>query len=94
MSSKNKRKISRRKFLEGTGVALVAAAEAPSLAADDKASPSGPRTPIRVTVNGATHRIEVEDRWTLVELLRDRHGQHAPEKGRPATSGRLIRGSE
>ena len=71
MSSKNKRKISRRKFLEGTGVALVAAAEAPSLAADDKASPSGPRTPIRVTVNGATHRIEVEDRWTLVELLRD-----------------------
>jgi aerobic-type carbon monoxide dehydrogenase small subunit (CoxS/CutS family) len=29
------------------------------------------RTAIRLTVNGVRHRIDVEDRWTLVELLRD-----------------------
>jgi aerobic-type carbon monoxide dehydrogenase small subunit (CoxS/CutS family) len=29
------------------------------------------RTAIRLNVNGVSHRIEVEDRWTLVELLRD-----------------------
>jgi aerobic-type carbon monoxide dehydrogenase small subunit (CoxS/CutS family) len=33
-----------------------------------------PRTTIRVTVNGTLHRVEVEDRWTLVELLRDHLG--------------------
>ena len=33
-----------------------------------------PRTPIQVTVNGTTHHLEVEDRWTLVELLRDHLG--------------------
>jgi aerobic-type carbon monoxide dehydrogenase small subunit (CoxS/CutS family) len=30
-----------------------------------------PRTTIRVTVNGTLRRIDVEDRWTLAELLRD-----------------------
>jgi aerobic-type carbon monoxide dehydrogenase small subunit (CoxS/CutS family) len=29
------------------------------------------RTAISLTVNGVRHRIDVEDRWTLVELLRD-----------------------
>jgi aerobic-type carbon monoxide dehydrogenase small subunit (CoxS/CutS family) len=31
-----------------------------------------PRTTIRVLVNGVSHRVDVEDRWTLAELLRDR----------------------
>jgi aerobic-type carbon monoxide dehydrogenase small subunit (CoxS/CutS family) len=69
--SRNKRRISRRKFLEGTGAALVVAAEAPSLAGQEKAAPPGPHTSIRITVNGKTHRLPVEDRWTLVEVLRD-----------------------
>src|SRR5262249_3654506 len=30
-----------------------------------------PTTAIRLTVNGVSHSVEVEDRWTLVELLRD-----------------------
>jgi CO/xanthine dehydrogenase Mo-binding subunit/aerobic-type carbon monoxide dehydrogenase small subunit (CoxS/CutS family) len=30
-----------------------------------------PRTTVRLTVNGALHRVEVEDRWTLAEVLRD-----------------------
>jgi CO/xanthine dehydrogenase Mo-binding subunit/aerobic-type carbon monoxide dehydrogenase small subunit (CoxS/CutS family) len=30
-----------------------------------------PRTTVRLTVNGTLHRVEVEDRWTLAEVLRD-----------------------
>ncbi|MCH2670515.1 MAG: (2Fe-2S)-binding protein [Gammaproteobacteria bacterium] len=30
-----------------------------------------PKTTITITVNGSLHQIEVEDRWTLIELLRD-----------------------
>ena len=72
--------VSRREFIEGTGAALVAVTavstleaqvvRAPAISVD----PSVPRTMIRVTVNGVAHRLEVEDRWTLVELLRDRLG--------------------
>jgi aerobic-type carbon monoxide dehydrogenase small subunit (CoxS/CutS family) len=71
--------ISRRRFLEGTGAALAAATAAPALAAQSPAAPAassaqGKRTRIRLTVNGVAHRIEVEDRWTLVEVLRDHVG--------------------
>jgi xanthine dehydrogenase YagT iron-sulfur-binding subunit len=78
MSRKRKRGISRRTFLEGTGAALAVATAAPALSAQTAAPAAAragvPRTRIRVTVNGTTHRVEVEDRWTLVELLRDRLG--------------------
>ncbi|MEO8678820.1 MAG: (2Fe-2S)-binding protein [Vicinamibacterales bacterium] len=71
--------VTRREFIEGTTAALVAVtavsaldAQAPAVPAPAiSASPSVPRTTIRVTVNGVAHRLEVEDRWTLVELLRD-----------------------
>src|SRR5947207_7527334 len=74
--SKAKRKISRRKFLENTGAALAVATAAPALEAqrstvNTPADPAVPRTMIRMTLNGLERRIEVEDRWTLVELLRD-----------------------
>ena len=70
---------SRRTFLRGTSgalaVATVSPAHAASVAAETEAVPAAvPRTPIQVDVNGRTHRIEVEDRWTLVELLRDHLG--------------------
>ena len=74
---------SRREFIEQSGAALVAATAAPALHAQDKAQqasgniapdPGVPRSTIRVTLNGTAHRIEVEDRWTLVELLRDHLG--------------------
>jgi xanthine dehydrogenase YagT iron-sulfur-binding subunit len=35
---------------------------------------SAPRTRIRLTVNGAERPLEVEDRWTLAETLRDHLG--------------------
>lgn len=75
--------VSRRVFLEGTGAALVVAAT-PTLGAAQSANgdvvpsaraaqqaPAAPRTQIRLTVNGAERTIEVEDRWTLNEVLRD-----------------------
>jgi aerobic-type carbon monoxide dehydrogenase small subunit (CoxS/CutS family) len=73
--SRNRKKISRRKFLKGTGTVIAVATAAPALEAQ-RASVSAPgdgvpRTTIRVVVNGAERRVEVEDRWTLVELLRD-----------------------
>ena len=78
MGRKQKHAISRRRFLEGTGAALAAATAAPALAAQRPASSDSAqgrtRTRIRLTVNGVAERIEVEDRWTLVEALRDHVG--------------------
>ena len=48
--------------LEGAGLTPAAA---------DAALTAPSRTAIRLHVNGVSHRLEVEDRWTLVELLRD-----------------------
>jgi aerobic-type carbon monoxide dehydrogenase small subunit (CoxS/CutS family) len=73
-----KRGVSRRGFLEGTGAALAAAAAAPPLAAQAppaaRAAATSPRTRLQITVNGVSRRVEVEDRWTLVEVLRDHVG--------------------
>jgi aerobic-type carbon monoxide dehydrogenase small subunit (CoxS/CutS family) len=79
--TRSEHELSRRAFLEGTGAAIVAAtaltleldaqapaAPEPSISAD----PQVPRTTIRWTINGVAQRVEVEDRWTLAELLRDR----------------------
>jgi putative selenate reductase molybdopterin-binding subunit len=68
--TRSKGRISRRKFLEGSSLALVAAAETPSLQAQ-QTIPSGPHSTIRLTLNGTPQRLDVEDRWTLVEVLRD-----------------------
>ena len=85
--SKSKKPISRREFIEGTGAALVAATTVPAAlrAQDAKKTPAagaGSATSrssirlanIRLTVNGAPHTLEVDDRWTLVEVLRDHLG--------------------
>ena len=76
--SKPKKKISRRKFLKGTGAALAVAKTAAKLEAQAPASAATtdavPRSMIRFILNGTERRIEVEDRWTLVELLRDHLG--------------------
>jgi xanthine dehydrogenase YagT iron-sulfur-binding subunit len=75
------KKISRRKFVEGTSAGIVAVAAIPAAQAQQEkaqqkaplaTTQSGvPRTTIKLSVNGIDHRIEAEDRWTLVELLRD-----------------------
>lgn len=71
--------LSRRRFLENTGTALVAAAAVrvpepparPAPPAPPQAPLTGPTTTIRFTVNGSDRQLEVEDRWTLNEVLRD-----------------------
>ncbi|HTA43636.1 MAG TPA: molybdopterin-dependent oxidoreductase [Bryobacteraceae bacterium] len=63
--------ISRRRFIEGTGAALVTATSQSALAAKSDANGGSPRSTIHLTINGNTQSIEVEDRWTLVEVLRD-----------------------
>src|ERR1051326_2210612 len=72
------RTLSRRKFLQGTGAALaVATAASKTEAQEPDPAPTTenvPRTRIRFTLNGAERRLEVEDHWTLVELLRDHLG--------------------
>ncbi len=73
--------LTRRGFLEGTGAALVVAgvpklgvAEIPPATVVEQEVAAVPKTAIRVTVNGTRQRVEVEDRWTLNELLRDHLG--------------------
>jgi aerobic-type carbon monoxide dehydrogenase small subunit (CoxS/CutS family) len=62
-------KISRRRFVGSTGAGLAAAATVP-LRGQDKSAPSG-RTNIKFTINGVERSLEIEDRWTLIEVLRD-----------------------
>ena len=67
-------KISRRLFVEGTGAGLVAATvplSAQQTATAPAAPATAPKTAIKLTVNGQARSIDVEDRWTLVEVLRD-----------------------
>lgn len=74
---KAKGRISRRTFIEGTGVAVVAASAAPALQAQStniEPAPGVPHTTIRVTVNGKLQRMDVEDRWSIAEMLRDHLG--------------------
>jgi len=67
--------VSRREFLGTAGAALVVATAAPgTVAAQERreaGAPVRPKTQIRLTVNGGSKRIEVDDHWTLAELLRD-----------------------
>ena len=73
-STLNPKQQSRRDFLEGTGTAVVAGAGISALGlpnAQAQTPTTGSRTAINVTVNGTPHSVDVDDRWTLAELLRD-----------------------
>jgi aerobic-type carbon monoxide dehydrogenase small subunit (CoxS/CutS family) len=71
--------LSRRAFLQTTGASLAAASiAAPVLTLTGCADVGagnlpepGPQSPIRVVVNGTEHRLEVQDRATVLEMLRD-----------------------
>jgi aerobic-type carbon monoxide dehydrogenase small subunit (CoxS/CutS family) len=81
--SKRKSDISRRQFLEGTGAVIAVATAGPVLKAElssahppvaESVASGVPSTSIRLMVNGTELRLDVEDRWTLAELLRDHIG--------------------
>ncbi|HSH75609.1 MAG TPA: (2Fe-2S)-binding protein [Longimicrobiales bacterium] len=70
--------VSRREFLGSTGAVLVVAGAQPAGSSEARAEEAveqqaraAPRTSVSITVNGLEHSVEVEDRWTLNELLRD-----------------------
>ena len=70
-------KLSRRTFLATSGASLVASTALTPVGLDGTAplepvAPDVPRTAVRLHVNGRPIEVEVEDRWTLAELLRDR----------------------
>lgn len=69
---------SRRTFLKGAGAGAVGAVTWPTRPAEavveplpSARPPEVPRTRIRVTLNGEVQDLDVEDRATLAELLRD-----------------------
>ena len=69
--------ITRRSFLGRSGAGIAAAATVPALTvgpqrkADAQEREPVPQTRITLSVNGETRALTVEDRWTLVEVLRD-----------------------
>jgi aerobic-type carbon monoxide dehydrogenase small subunit (CoxS/CutS family) len=71
-------RLSRRLFLHlvGWGVALASIVNrirpAWARSSQPAASPAAPSSTLRLTVNGTERELEVEDRWTLVEVLRDK----------------------
>ena len=70
----NSKEQSRRDFLEGSGAAAVAGAGISAFGiprANAQSSTTVARTVINVAVNGTQHSLEVEDRWTLADMLRD-----------------------
>jgi aerobic-type carbon monoxide dehydrogenase small subunit (CoxS/CutS family) len=79
-------KLSRRQFVEGTSASVITVgAAAGALAVDtpevqaaelaalgnNLAPAPASRTRVKFTLNGTEQSVEVEDHWTLVELLRD-----------------------
>ncbi len=72
---------SRRKFLKGVGGAAAAAVAFPKLGRGLLAAPqvleqapgavSRKRVPIRLKVNGSVYALQVEPRWTLLDVLRN-----------------------
>ena len=87
-------RVSRRSFLKSSA-AVTAATTLPSARARPGAQPrqadSPPRGTIALTVNGVRRAVEVEGRWTLAELIRDRLDLPGPGSG--ATAARPARAS-
>src|SRR5687768_11195717 len=64
--------ITRRDFLEVTAAGIAVSSAAPADIRAEQAEPTPvARAAIRVTVNGHERELEVEDRCTLAELLRE-----------------------
>ena len=75
-TSLNPKQRSRREFLENVGSTAAVASAVPvlgisSVQAQSDTEIAASKTTIQLIVNGDSHLVEVEDRWTLVEVLRD-----------------------
>ena len=69
-------KVTRRSFLGTSGAGIAATAALPGVqlalpgSAEAQQAPAAPQTEVTIEVNGAPHRLTVEDRWTLDEVDR------------------------
>ena len=70
--------ITRRRFLKtvGSGAAVAATSDALTSIGNVQAAPAKPEEAVRINllVNGHTHRLAVEARWSLLFVLRERLG--------------------
>ena len=71
----NPDQLTRREFLQTTSATVVATTVAPAMVGAAGVEAQEPdqttTTRIELTVNGARQQVDVQDHWTLVELLRD-----------------------
>lgn len=67
--------VSRRRFIQGVSAGTAAAVLAPELSQAqlqiEEEVTDQPRVPIRLRVNGRTFKVNVEPRWTLLDVLRN-----------------------
>jgi xanthine dehydrogenase YagT iron-sulfur-binding subunit len=81
------RGVTRRGFITSVSTGAVAVVATTGLASastappPDDAVPAGALVPVSLKVNGRLHRAEVEPRWTLLHLLRDRLGLTGTKPG-------------
>lgn len=73
--------ISRREFLQSSGVTACAIGAVVEPAPAAAAAPAATRTRVRLKVNGTTHTAELEPRVTLLDYLHDRLGLTGTHKG-------------
>ena len=85
-------RVSRRSFLKSSAAVTAATTTLPSArarpGAQGRQADTPPRTAITLTVNGARCTVEVEGRWTLAELIRDRLDLTGPGSGATARAAR------
>lgn len=80
--------ISRRKFVAGVGAITGFAVSAPVMgrvgtldAATQEAAAESQSVPLEITINGTVHRLTIDPRVTLLDLLRENLGLTGSKKG-------------
>jgi xanthine dehydrogenase YagT iron-sulfur-binding subunit len=72
---------SRRRFLEGAGVATLALTSSPSLADAPSQAADTPSGTVRLTINGRQYALELDPRTTLLDALREHLALTGTKKG-------------
>ena len=88
-SGSEARGVSRRGFITSVGTSAVAAVATAGLVRAAGETPASTATevgaaqtlPVTLVVNGHTHRLEVEPRWSLLYVIRDRIGLAGTKPG-------------
>ncbi|MGR6919212.1 2Fe-2S iron-sulfur cluster-binding protein [[Actinomadura] parvosata] len=74
--------VSRRGFLASTAAGgVVAGVLPPALIADQAMASDGPSSALSVTVNGRRHQVTIDNRTSLLDLLRERLALPGTKKG-------------